>query len=278
LAWIGRLDSWYEDQRFNGDGADCASAFARAVGQPPTRRLRAFASTVARGCAVYAAAQRTEERGLRTKDGTLLERSTAEYARGEAVFERLKRQLDAYRPDINRKLPVIVGISRRSRIDPGLGRIATSFASRNVQMQIRCWSRDDWDTLSTAMNVGAVTNGLLTKADFSGDDCNALERLLRSRRVPQSFDARYDLQFALFVFTHELEHLSGTLSEPSAECFALQDVGKVARRLGAPAVFADRTGPFFWQAVYPLDDPAYRSPDCRNNGPLDLHPGRKAWP
>jgi hypothetical protein len=278
LQWIGRLDSWYADQFYNGDGADCASSFARAVGPPPTKRLRVFSSTVSSACAIYAAAQGNEERGLRTKDGTLLDQSTAQYARGEAVVARLKRELKAYRPDINENLPVVAGVALVSRTDPRLSRIATSFAKRNVPMQIRCWSRDEWDTLSTAMNVGAFTHGTLNKADFSADDCNALERLLQSERVPRSLDARERLQYSLFIFTHELEHLSGTSRESSAECFAMQDVEKVARRLGAPPAFAARIGPFFWRVVYPIDDPDYRSADCRNNGLLDLHPGRKAWP
>lgn len=278
LEWIGSLDSWYDDEFYNGNGEDCASSFARAVGRPPTRRLRVFSSTVAKACSVFAGVQRDEERGLRTKDGKLLDRSTAEYAQGEAVVARLKRQLKAYRPDINRRLPVVAGISRRSRTDLRLSQIATSLAQRNVPMHIRCWSRNEWDTLSTAMNVGAVTNGFLTEADFSGEDCNALERLLQFRRAPKSISARSNLQYALFVFTHEIEHLSGTVSESSAECFALQDAAKVARRLGAPAMFADRIGAFFWLSVYPLDAPEYKSSDCRNGGPLDLHPNRTDWP
>ena len=51
-----------------------------------------------------------------------------------------------------------------------------------------------------------------------------------------------------------------------------------ARFLGAPSQYARSAAVIYWEAAYTAQPDQYRSPDCREDGPLDLTPGDGAWP
>lgn len=78
------------------------------------------------------------------------------------------------------------------------------------------------------------------------------------------------------TLAHETMHVRGILDEAIAECYGRQLVRHVLTGLGAPAAYAAR--------VQTLDLinfglPAnYYSPECRENGLLDLTPGDGVWP
>ena len=83
---------------------------------------------------------------------------------------------------------------------------------------------------------------------------------------------------ALDVLAHESWHLEGTQNESVTECYAEQTVGFVATKLGSDDVQARRLARLVHLLVYPRMPDEYRSPDCRDGGPLDLRRGSPAWP
>ena len=91
------------------------------------------------------------------------------------------------------------------------------------------------------------------------------------------FDALKGLH-ALQTLAHEAWHLAGERSESVAECYALQTVELVAKRLGAAQTRAQAAARAVFGELYPRMPSAYRSLDCRDGGPLDLRPDSPAWP
>lgn len=83
---------------------------------------------------------------------------------------------------------------------------------------------------------------------------------------------------AVHVLTHEARHLAGDRSESETECRALQSDADVARLLGATPRQAQALAVTYAITVYPRMSAAYRTPDCRPDGPLDLTPHDGVWP
>jgi hypothetical protein len=100
------------------------------------------------------------------------------------------------------------------------------------------------------------------------------QRLVRCAEFPQRVHAVQTL-------AHEAFHLAGIRSEAEADCYAMQTIGAVGLRLGADPWFAAEMRGWMWswyqshQATKPSE---YFSPDCHEDGPLDLTPGDAHWP
>jgi hypothetical protein len=73
-------------------------------------------------------------------------------------------------------------------------------------------------------------------------------------------------------------HLSRFWDEIEAECYGLQNVAAAAQELGASESYASELAQVAWQEIYPQMPADFRSPDCRNNGPLDLNRAQAEWP
>jgi hypothetical protein len=58
----------------------------------------------------------------------------------------------------------------------------------------------------------------------------------------------------------------------------MQRVVEAAPKLGVTAAEGRQLARSYWKEIYPEDLPDYTSPDCRNNGLLDLHPNDSRWP
>jgi hypothetical protein len=84
--------------------------------------------------------------------------------------------------------------------------------------------------------------------------------------------------WALHTLAHEAWHLAGEESEAVAECHALQTTAFVAERLGASPAEAEASARAVLYQMYPQMPSEYRTDDCRDGGPLDLHPGSNVWP
>ncbi len=87
--------------------------------------------------------------------------------------------------------------------------------------------------------------------------------------------------YALWTLAHESYHLKGILDEAETDCYGLQAVTSVAKRLGASEQEAKTASDYNWTAIYPLKKtsyPAYWSAECRSGGALDLTPGDGIWP
>ena len=83
---------------------------------------------------------------------------------------------------------------------------------------------------------------------------------------------------AIHVLGHESMHLAGVVDEATADCLAMQLDALVAMQLGASATFARTLARDYWAQYYPAQEPAYRSPECRNGGALDLFRADGGWP
>jgi hypothetical protein len=83
---------------------------------------------------------------------------------------------------------------------------------------------------------------------------------------------------ALNTLAHEAWHLAGVMSESETQCRAIQTIAHVAGRLGADPLVAQQLAVRFEREIYPRLRADYRTPDCRDGGPLDLRPTDPVWP
>ncbi|MGH3013769.1 MAG: hypothetical protein ACRDNN_02345, partial [Gaiellaceae bacterium] len=70
----------------------------------------------------------------------------------------------------------------------------------------------------------------------------------------------------------------GVRDEAAAQCNALQTNADTARRLGAIPGEAAAIASWVVRRVQPALPSEYRTSECHDGGPLDLHPERAAWP
>jgi hypothetical protein len=89
---------------------------------------------------------------------------------------------------------------------------------------------------------------------------------------------RIELTLAVAAFAHDLEHLAGARAEAVVECRGMQEIDSVAGLLGAPRPLARGLAQLYWTQIYPRNPPAYRSPECRDGGRLDLDRMLDLWP
>jgi hypothetical protein len=156
--------------------------------------------------------------------------------------------------------------SRATPFETRLGAVASWIAGRNVS--VRC---DDLSGLHDSVEPGGVVQ-------FSGDRpanytrirwdmCTKLRRVTRDAGAEGFAEAQ-----AVEVLAHESFHLRGVKNEAAAECYAVQFVARVARKLGATTANAEELRRFALKAY--LRHPAqYVSSQCRPGGALDLHGG-----
>ncbi len=168
-----------------------------------------------------------------------------------------------------------------------LARIATVIAGRDVQ--ISCPG-----TLATLTEASAQDGSVLfssegTPADeakLSGDTCATLRGFLHggvggldclSRQRTCPLEVR-EAAVAVNVLSHEAWHLAGVRDEAVTQCYALQTNADTALRLDARRDDARAIASYIVREVQPVLPADYRSGDCFDGGPLDLHPDRHSWP
>jgi len=96
---------------------------------------------------------------------------------------------------------------------------------------------------------------------------------------PTCDDWTMDAGVAVHVLSHESWHLRGVVDEGTAECYAWQTDGQIARLFGAPVGVADQFAYFFAARGGQAALPQYRPPaGCNPGGRLDLHPETVGWP
>ncbi len=118
--------------------------------------------------------------------------------------------------------------------------------------------------------------------DLAPETCDALRNVARVDLSCLDSGACGDKQFrlawALHTLAHEAFHLRGVSQESTAECYAMQTTGQVAVSLGVSARRARQLQRWVWTRGYPNEPDEYRTPECHNRGPLDVHPFSDAWP
>ena len=164
-----------------------------------------------------------------------------------------------------------------------LGDVATLVARRPVQ--VRCEDFSDGKTLEPKGVVEFNHRGPADFARIRPDVCTRLLQFIRSpggaaacvaSRSCQDSSVFWSAQ-ALTVLAHESVHLRGVRNEAVTQCYAMQDVPRLARALGASPEDGRALAAVEYAVDYPHMPPAYRSRECHPGGALDLTPGSGWW-
>ena len=266
LSWLRRVGGWNArrlDELSRGAAirSTCAADLRAAVGPAPTERLR--------------------------RPFVRLERACARLTRGDTVAaaDLLLAADRLLPPGEGRPLPVVAGDSTASRVEPSLGRVAGRVARKEVE--VRCWSDRDWAWLLreeeayTRRQIDERTLGFVgiggSRVNLAPGVCRSLAQLVYAHARPADPDALYLSAAAVATLAHEAQHAKGIADEAQAECYAIQLLAGTAHELGVDHAYAERLAVAYWRQ-YPAEAPAYRSPQCRDGGRLDLREGIAAWP
>jgi hypothetical protein len=263
----------------------CFQDFVDLVGAPPTQRLADVAGLVEAACGHYA-------RGVE-----LLLEQLHEGEAGSAIDPEAGRELeravtafglvnDKVPPGGAQRLPILDGSAGRNRINPRYGRAAALLVEKRVE--VRCWEKRAWRRLLREARLATGTSfrpratagytGIASsRVQLSPLVCGALDRLTYDRARPRDPEGRLLMSVAVGSLAHEAFHGGGVINEAAAECYGMQRLSKTALELGVPAGYADELARFAWE-TYDLLPRAYRSPECRNGGQLDLDPNSDIWP
>jgi hypothetical protein len=272
LSWLKQLGSWNTRlvRGLQGSATTqssaptslswCEADLVNKVGAPPTARL-----------------QRPFE---------MFRRACRHVRRADAVGSQLLLQADQMLPPGEvRDLSVISGDTEQSRIEPRFGRIASTFAGKAVEA--RCWSASDWQRLMreeriyTGGHLGSDTLGFAgingDRVNLSPDVCSALVDLAYNGGRPVDEAGVLLLAAAVVTLSHEPQHSKGIAREAVAECNAIQTAQRTAVKLGASRAYSESLVRMYWRH-YGEELEAYRSPDCRRGGALDLGYADSIWP
>jgi hypothetical protein len=166
--------------------------------------------------------------------------------------------------------------------DPRLSGIASELARRHVT--IRC------EGLSGALTGARGESG---RTEFIGSKpvsvsylqegiCQKLHAYSRESRAGAACllpcQKPLELAWSLNTLAHESYHLAGVRNEAQTECYALQAIDFVARRLGASTEQGRALAAFSFDQLPRRMPPEYSSPECHDGGSFDLNPETAVWP
>jgi hypothetical protein len=262
----------------------CAERFDADVGDAPVARLGAGGRMLRKACVALARGERSAFDSFDGDPGDALVAGAASLGQGTDLLLRGRKRLEAAFL-WNGRLPRIGGATGRSRVEPLFSRVASTLALRPIE--VRCWSTRDWEDVSTEFRayqavsfepsgfVGDVDRARVNLAPWI---CAHLVDLAYAHRVRRGAGG-LDTADAVNTLAHEAEHVIGPNgSEAETECYAVQDVRRVARLLGASSAHADELAARQWRENYPRNTPEYTTPLCYDGGPLDANPDSARWP
>jgi hypothetical protein len=264
--------------------ADCADRFDSDVGAPPVARLAGGAHMLRDACVALSRGERSSLESFDGDPGDALVAGSASMGHGTDLLLRGRKRLEAAFL-WNARLPRVGGETGRSRVEPRFSRAASTLALRRIE--VRCWSARDWEDVSTEFRAYQAV--LFEPSGFVGDIdsarvnlapwiCAHLVDLAYAHRVRRG-EGGLETADAVNTLAHEAEHVIGPNgSEAETECYALQDVRRVARLLGASGAYADELAARQWREAYPRETPEYTTPLCYDGGPLDANPETSRWP
>lgn len=193
-------------------------------------------------------------------------------------------------PDDSQPLPSLANVSSLSHVDPRLSAAASRLAGHPVV--VRCLNSSDWYTFATGLNEAAgitddsyTRSGAYTSTDheritWSPNLCALVARFTYTSYFPYAAYAKTLLANAIVTLAHESEHAAGHPEEAVAECYGQQMTAPLAKLLRSTMKPANARllARLAWTQGYPRLPGGYRSPDCRDGGPLDLNPISNVWP
>jgi hypothetical protein len=186
----------------------------------------------------------------------------------------------------------VVGDDVQTHESPRLARVASLLAGRRTA--VSCFSREAWadrvrelrhrpldpnDRPARSLRGYTIYHYRTGRAiGLSAEVCAELNPLLsgsNSMRTAQSLDV---FASSINVLAHESAHASGIHDEAKANCFGIQTIRRTMMLLGRTSGEGQHVATYFYDNLYPLQAPRYRSPECRNGGRLDRHRNRSTWP
>jgi hypothetical protein len=263
----------------------CAETLDDDVGEPRVPRYRQGYGLFKTACAAASAWAKTlresgEDRSL-AKQAAVQEQKVGD-SFGDAETHLVSSFLAV------KDLPIQGGDRSRSRIEPRFGRALNRllYKSANAaQVEVRCWSKEDWP------KVKYEYGGYAGNVDFAGfaydgfrisiasEYCASLVQLVYEHARPTKGKALLYAAASVELLAHEGGHLYfSETNEAKTECYAVQRARELGRILGLGGTYSDDLAAVYWKYVYPHNTREYRTPACRNGGPLDLNPKSDLWP
>jgi hypothetical protein len=176
--------------------------------------------------------------------------------------------------------------TRREENENRLALVASAVASRKVEVSCPGFFARLVEITPNSGWVDFDQNGTPgDKTNLSASTCRGLERVWRGDQtsfgclISGSCDEEtLHAVWGVVTLAHESWHLRGVTDEAMTQCYAIQTVEQVARRLGVSPQNAHVIA--VWVA---LDDAAapvgqYHSPECHPGGEYDRHPETLDWP
>ena len=257
LDWLRTYEAWTEGTEARlAEGerisrASCESSFDDEVGDPPGDRLERAAQAARRGCGALS------HEGWRNAQWDVVRALIAVHS--EEVAPRYRRDFSE---------------------------IAGSIAGREAE--VRCWRQERWAPFvqhyatlraDEEIRLSGIADTARNRIDLDPTVCATLHRYVRRiRPIPLSEENLF-LAEALVVLAHQAEHLeSPSTPEPEVECYAVQHVRPLVAATGWGSDWTTEIALHAWDLAYTQLPPHYRTPDCRNDGPLDQNPSSDAWP
>jgi hypothetical protein len=260
----------------------CAADLARKVGAAPTARLQRAFDTFKVACTHLQRFHGAITLAIDRRRVSAIGKAQAEARRAAGLLLQADQMLP---PGEVRSLPVIAGTTEQSRLEPRFGRIGSALARK--PLEVRCWSGSDWQQLMreersyTHGKLGAETLGFAgiggTRVNLGPAVCAGLVDLAYNRVRPTDEAGKQLLAAAVVTLSHESQHSRGIAEEFVAECNAIQLANGTAIKLGASPAYAATLVRTYWRH-YREELPAYRSPECRRGGELDLGRADSTWP
>jgi hypothetical protein len=257
LDWLSSYEAWSEGVEASLQAgtavsrASCESTFDDRVGDPPSERLKPASQAVRRGCA---------------------EISPEGWQGAQA--------------DVMRALIDTHSAVAPPRYRPDFSELANS--SVGVEAKVYCWRPEGWAPFlehyavvrgDDETRLKGVADPARSRIDLEPGVCAALGRYERRIRPLEISYQNFELAEALVVLTHQAEHLkSPSASEAEVECYAVQHVRPLIRAAGWGPGFQTEIALHAWDLGYTQLPPHFRTPACRNKGPLDRHPSSNVWP
>jgi hypothetical protein len=268
-------------QRALGPASSCAADLERNVGYAPSARLQRALDTFGQACRHLERFHTAITLAISGRQSSQMAQAQQEARRAAAILLRADQMLP---PGEVRSLPVIAGATTESRIEPRLGRIASTLAGKPVE--VRCWSSGDWQRLMREEET--YTQGRLRgdtlgfagigagRINLAPSVCDGLVQLAYEHARPIDAAGRLALASAVVTLSHEPRHSSGIADEAVVECQAIQLANGTAVKLGATSAYAASLVREYWRH-YSEELPAYRSTECRPGGKLDLGNASSVW-
>lgn len=265
----------------------CAESLDKEVGAPRVPRYRESYGLFRTACSAVAAWGRALDEAAGAGDAALIRNVDQKETRVEESLAEAQRELESSFLAVE-PLPIKGGNVSTSRIEPRFGRAINKLVYKRedaAQIEVRCWSKEEWPKVKFEWGGYA---GNIDFAGFAYDDfrvsvapeyCASLVGLVYEHERPASGLPLFRAVASVELLAHEAGHLfESETNEARTECQAVQRVSEMGRILGLGGAYSDKLARVYWDDLYPRNPPAYKSPLCRNGGPLDLNPSSDKWP